>query len=244
MRLALVGRELVSWNELLVGLILLRILLPNPTRLLPKRPGLLPLILLIRLPRGHSELRVGIGLPVVRSAQQHVGQVQHRVVDEDPLVVGLLLVEDSDRRVFTLARDTYDRSSTEGLPADTRVAEDGVVAPGPPRGVRILFTCSAGAWSDSRAGAEPRLSLRATCSARIWRSSATRLRCDLRQNPDNSTLLLFWRQLLRHTRRRVRGLIGTRTPWCPTQVRVGHARRTKLLARSSLWDAQRVRSQQ
>src|SRR6516162_9064518 len=109
MRLALVGRELVSWNELLVGLILLRILLPN-------RPGLLPLILLIHLPRGHSELRVGIGLPVVRSAQQHVGQVQHRVVDEDPLVVGLLLVEDSDRRVFTLARDTYDRSSTEGLP--------------------------------------------------------------------------------------------------------------------------------
>src|SRR5215469_5246495 len=124
MRLALVRRKLVSRSELL-----LRILLPIATRLLPDPPRLLPLILLIQLSCRSPNLGVTKCLAVIRTSQEYICLVIHlRVVDEDPFVVGLLLVEDSDCCVFALAGYADDRASAERLATNTGIAEDSVVA--------------------------------------------------------------------------------------------------------------------
>ena len=72
-------------------------------------------LLIVHLSRRSSHLRSANRRRLIRSAQQDVMLVHHRVVDENPLVVGLLLVVDADSRIFAHAGDTNDGSAAEGL---------------------------------------------------------------------------------------------------------------------------------
>ena|SRR5215831_13342833 len=148
--LRLSWRKLGPWGELR------GILLSKAARLLSEAARLLS----IELSRRGSDLYVGDGLSVIRSPQQHIRLVvHHRVVDEHPLVVSLLLVIDSDGRVFTLAGHADNRASAERLAANTGVAEDRVVAAGL---ARSILTGWASALAASRTKAETRLPLRPT----------------------------------------------------------------------------------
>src|SRR5271165_2108141 len=106
----------ISWRSLLW-----RILLLTETARLLSRTSLLltesPLPALVHLSGRSSHLRSANGRRLVRSAEQDVLLVHHRIVDELPLVVGLLLVVDADGGIFAQAGHADDGSAPKCLGA-------------------------------------------------------------------------------------------------------------------------------
>src|ERR1019366_10524992 len=105
LRLVLIGwkhapRAALSWR-----------LLGSATRLLPERA----LLLAIHLPGWSSHLRSAESGRLVRTAQQNIRPVGHRIIDELPLVVFLLLVVNANGGIFAQAGDADNRATAKRL---------------------------------------------------------------------------------------------------------------------------------
>src|SRR6516164_4731585 len=103
----LIGRELLAWGDLLL-VVGASWLLTGAARLVAESAVLLPkrtllLIRLIELSGWGADITAANGCGRVRSFEEHVGLVHHRVIDELPLVIGLLLVVDANRRILACA---------------------------------------------------------------------------------------------------------------------------------------------
>src|SRR5208337_668206 len=107
MLLVLVGRKLIYRQSLLWR----TLLLAENVLLLAKTT----LLLIVHLPGWSSHLRSANGRRLVWSAQQDVLLVHRRVVDELPLVAGLLLVVDADGRILAHTGDADDGSPAKRL---------------------------------------------------------------------------------------------------------------------------------
>ena len=80
---------LVLFSGITVGRLQRSVLLPES-----------PLLLAIQLVGRNSDSVSADGSGLIRPAQQHIRLIDRRVVDELPLVVGLLLVVNADRLFF------------------------------------------------------------------------------------------------------------------------------------------------
>ncbi len=110
---------------------------------------------------------------------KNVRAVQYRTIDEHPLVVRFLLVEDPDGRVLALAGDADNRAAAKRLPAYAGVSEVVLLLPAcPAAGVCAPF--AAQSLACSRTKAETCLPGRWVSADRQLRGSFPRLQASLR----------------------------------------------------------------
>ena len=79
------------------------------------RTGFDSVLLAIHLAGRRADVLAADGGRLIRTLQQDVALVHHRVVDELPLVVGLLLVVNANRWIFAQAGDADDRPASKRL---------------------------------------------------------------------------------------------------------------------------------
>lgn len=108
MRQVLIGRKLIHGRSLLWRILLLA----ETTRLLAEAA-----LRVVQLSCWSSDLRPSDRRRLVGAAQQDIRPVHHRVVDELPFVVCLLLVVNANGWIFANAGDADDSSSTKRLSA-------------------------------------------------------------------------------------------------------------------------------
>src|SRR5579862_3411331 len=89
------------------------VLLPEGAALLTERTLIVLLLLPVHLAGRRAYLAAADGGRLVWGFDERVGGVHHRVVNELPLVVGLLLVVDADGRILAQAGHTDDGTTAK-----------------------------------------------------------------------------------------------------------------------------------